>query len=242
MSHSSELHARLDRPGRLLVVSPHFDDGVFGAGLLMAARPGACLLTVFGGTPGDGALLTEWDAHSGFTGAADAMAARQIEDRAAAALLGAEPRPLDFLDAQYGAPPREATIAAAIARVIDADPAIRLIAFPLGLFHADHRRVREACLGLLDGWPGLDWLAYEDALYRRIDGAVQDTLAELGARGLALLPVWPLATSALAGALARKRVAARAYRSQIGALALTDLADLDAPDRYWLIRPGDDDE
>ena len=36
---------------RLLVISPHFDDTVFSCGHLLAAAPGAVVVTVFGGRP-----------------------------------------------------------------------------------------------------------------------------------------------------------------------------------------------
>jgi len=237
MSYSSELHTPLDQPGRLLVVSPHFDDGVFGAGGLLGGRPGSRLLTVFGAAPKDAELCTDWDRRSGFANSVEAVAARRAEDEQAARALGAEVEWLDFLDSQYGAPPHADVIAAALARVIDAGD-FTIVAFPLGLFHSDHELVREACLTILDGWPDIAWLGYEDALYRRIAGVVQAALAEFATRGLVATPVWPQP----AGAAEAKQIAVGAYESQLVAFDPAALPDLGAPERYWLITPGADDE
>jgi len=60
---------------RLTVISPHLDDAVFGAGELIAAHPGAIVITAFAGIPsGDG--LTGWDRDCGFRGSREAKIGR----------------------------------------------------------------------------------------------------------------------------------------------------------------------
>ena len=55
--------------GKVLVLSPHLDDAVFGCGELIARCPGAIVLTLLAGAPEGFNVLTEWDAASGFTSA-----------------------------------------------------------------------------------------------------------------------------------------------------------------------------
>jgi hypothetical protein len=51
----------LDDVGRLAVVSPHCDDGVFGCGELLALHPGSVVITVFTAYPRPDEPLTVWD-------------------------------------------------------------------------------------------------------------------------------------------------------------------------------------
>src|SRR5919106_5159209 len=74
--------------GRVLVVSPHLDDAVFGCGELLAACPGSIVTTVFAGAPKH-SELTEWDAAAGFRAGQDVMAARREEDQQALTIVGA---------------------------------------------------------------------------------------------------------------------------------------------------------
>jgi LmbE family N-acetylglucosaminyl deacetylase len=110
---------------RLVVLSPHFDDGVFSIGAAMHrhVRSGgrAVVVTVFGGPPGmpDDAgsplargLHARWLAAAGVdadppgdeadaTAAASIVARRRREDAAALAILGAEQVVLPFADCIY---------------------------------------------------------------------------------------------------------------------------------------------
>jgi LmbE family N-acetylglucosaminyl deacetylase len=220
-------------PGRLVVVSPHCDDGAFGCGELLASRPGAAVVTVFAGGPGPGAPLTDWDAAAGFRAGDDVVAARRAEDRRALALLGACPRWLPFLDAQYGGPVAADAVAPALAaELLACRP--DTVAIPLGLFHDDHRTTHAAALGLLGRVPGARWLLYADALYRRIPGLVEARLQALRAAGLAPAPLPP----ARPRHRARKRRAVARYRSQLRALATPGRPgwqDALEPEAYWTL-------
>jgi LmbE family N-acetylglucosaminyl deacetylase len=216
-----------------VVVSPHCDDGVFGCGELLASRPGGVVVTVFAGRPAAGAALTGWDAAAGFRAGDDVVAARRAEDRAALAALGARPRWLPFPDAQYGGPVGAEAVAPALAAaVLACRPSV--VAIPLGLFHDDHRTAHAAGLGLLGRAPGVRWLLYADAIYRRIAGAVEGRLAALHAAGLTPAPVPP----APRRHAARKRRAVACYRSQLRALASPGRPgwrDALEPETYWTL-------
>jgi LmbE family N-acetylglucosaminyl deacetylase len=221
-------------PERLLVISPHLDDAVFGCSALLMAHPGACVATVFAGVPGEDVPLPEWDATSGFANAREAMLARREEDRRALALLGASPEWLDFLDAQYRDRRPQAGIADAIARTLErARPDV--VAIPAGLFHDDHKAAHEAALEALESHGGADRLFYEDALYRRIDGLLDERLEQLAEAGFVALPMPP---SRIDGA--RKAAAVACYASQLRGLASGGRPghrDLALPEGYWSLTP-----
>lgn len=208
-----------------LLVSPHLDDAVFSCGDWLAAHPGALVVTVFAGSPPHATGLTPWDAACGFGDAGQAVAARRDEDRAALAMLAAVPAWLDFLDSQYLASPGAGALCAALRDVIERSAASTVL-FPAGLFHSDHELVHAAMLALCPLYPQLDWIMYEDALYRRHRGALQRRLAALLAAGW---QATPLAAPAAAGS--RKRAALACYRSQLR--ALRQPPDLVAGEGRW---------
>jgi LmbE family N-acetylglucosaminyl deacetylase len=216
----------------LLVVSPHCDDAVLSCGELIAASGGATVVTVFAGAPSTYEPLTVWDLAAGFLPGDDVMAARRAEDAAALSALGARPHWMDFRDAQYGPSPKVQELRSALASVIETERPF-VVAVPLGLFHGDHELVHEACMQLLGMAPTLDWLAYEDAMYRAIPGLVDDRLATLDAAGIVAAPVAPLATRHVEV----KRRAAAHYRSQLRALSevAAGYADAFEPERYWRV-------
>ena len=220
-----------------LVVSPHLDDAVLACGAWIAAHAGVRVLTVFAGAPRTSAPPTEWDAACGFADAAEAIAARRAEDRAALALLGAEPEWLDWCDDQYGVPAPEgalvADVSADLRRALERhDPHAVLV--PLGLFHRDHERTHDAGLALLEEHHTRTWYAYEDALYRAIPGLVQRRLRRLAERRVTATPEpTPERTR---GASGRKRRALACYASQLRGLATPGRpghADALAAERLW---------
>nr|MBA3401482.1 PIG-L family deacetylase [Actinomycetota bacterium] len=77
---------------RIVVVSPHSDDGVLSLGAAMAswARRGAQveLLTVFALDPSSDAPAGGWDGRAGFSTEGEAAVGRRAEDTAACAILG----------------------------------------------------------------------------------------------------------------------------------------------------------
>jgi LmbE family N-acetylglucosaminyl deacetylase len=216
----------------LVVVSPHCDDAVFSCGDLLAERRGARVVTCFAGPPPRQAPLTPWDAAAGFRPGDDVMARRRAEDAAALALLGARPAWLDFRDSQYGRSPSAGTLADALAAALGEGPATVLA--PLGLFHSDHRLAHEAALLVRARRRDLAWTFYEDALYRRLPALLDERLAALRARGLALRR----APRPARRASPLKLAAIAKYRSQIRALRTPGrpgVRDALAPEGYWQV-------
>jgi LmbE family N-acetylglucosaminyl deacetylase len=221
---------------RILVVSPHLDDAVFGCGDAITANPGATVVTVFAGGPVDWGRPTAWDAASGFGPGDDAVARRREEDREALRQLAALPVWLPFWDSQYQNPPAAAEeIEAELAEVIrQAVP--HAVYIPLGLGHGDHRQAHEAAAALIPAFPKIEWWAYEEAIYRRfVDsgrGARQDWLRQRG-----LEPTW-IAPGRPASEAKRRSIAC--YRSQLRALASPGRpgwGDVLEPELYWALRP-----
>lgn len=221
--------------GPVAVISPHLDDAVFACGELLAAHAGSIVITVFAGRPPRELPLTPWDAAGGFRAGDDVIGRRRPEDRAALALLGATPRWLDFLDAQYAESPDAGAIAAALAEALDGAGLDSVFA-PLGLFHSDHALAHEAALRLRRRRPEYRWFAYEDAMYRRIDRFLPERLHHLGADGIAVQP----AAESDGAYLPQKRRAIACYRSQLRALRTLGrpgYADALRPERYWRLSP-----
>lgn len=221
--------------GRLLVLSPHLDDAAFGCGRLLAAVPGARVATVFAGRPPPGAALTDWDRAAGFVEGEDVVGRRREEDRQALEILGARPCWLELRDSQYGGS-GQAAVAAQLAGLLAAlQPEAVLI--PLGLFHSDHRLVHQAALTLVERYRECRWLAYEDALYRRIDGLAARAIDRLREGGFSPRP---LGFAEPPDAAARKQEAVACYRSQLRALATPGRpgrAGLEDREAYWQLAP-----
>lgn len=218
----------------LMVIAPHFDDAVLGCGQWLAQCPGAVVLTVFAAVPADFAGVTEWDAACGFDSSVRAVEARRAEDDAALALLAARPLRLAFCDAQYRRPATVQQLASALGEAIAAQrPAC--LALPLGLFHSDHVLAREAALRagrLID----IPLVIYEDGLYRRLDGAVDEALAAVRAQGY---DVGPPVERQAPETLALKRRALACYASQLIGLSTPGrlgYADALEPERYRPLR------
>jgi LmbE family N-acetylglucosaminyl deacetylase len=215
----------------LLVLSPHCDDAVFACGELLESHPGSIVATIFAGRPSAADPLTEWDRAAGFAPADDVMEIRREEDRAALGLLGAAPLWLDFRDSQYGPTHSSADLRDAIEGVIRC---IRpgTVVVPLGLFHSDHRSVHEAALGVAVTHRDCAWVLYEDALYRRIPGLVDERLRLVAKAGFSLDPMsFPVRSPC-----ERKVEAVHCYRSQLRALSTSGRPghqDALTAERYW---------
>lgn len=217
-----------------MIVSPHYDDGVFSCGELIRDHPGTGLVTVFGAAPNEG-LSTDWDRDAGFADARDAVAARRDEDGAAAARLSAHVMWLGFSDSQYGPKPSAAGIASAMSDLISAIAATTVV-FPLGLFHADHRLAHDALLRLVPSRDGsIDWFLYGDAIYRRHEAVVAQRLRRLRSARFLVEPIqWPSVCSE------SKRAAVYCYRSQLVALSRrgrSGFLDVFRVEHYWRLRP-----
>jgi LmbE family N-acetylglucosaminyl deacetylase len=224
----------LSLPRRPAFVSPHLDDAVFGCGQLLAACPGATVVTLFAGVP-PVADPTDWDRRAGFSDGLQAMRSRREEDGIALGRLKALPVWLDFLDSQYAPaqrpPPDE--VALSLQQVLQ-QAAPDALFFPLGLFHADHLLAHEAAVHSALAVPGVPRYAYEDCLYRGIDGLLQQRLMALAQEGVCLTP----ARFARTGPAELKAEAVRAYASQLRAFGESGLDDVAAPERCWRFEPG----
>ena len=223
-------HVELTRPASSLFLSPHLDDAVFGCGALIASCGEAVVATVFAGRPWPERPLTRWDAECGFRPGDDVIGVRRAEDREALAHLQAHPIWLDYRDDQYGDHPDTDALGRALAALLEAH-AFESVFVPLGLFHADHERVSDAAFAL--AIPDGSWYAYEDAIYRRIPGAVAARIDTLRSRGHALAR-HDFATND--AARMRKQEAVACYRSQLTALARRPASgDTQTPEAYWRI-------
>ncbi len=228
---SRALHDRVAGLGPVLVISPHFDDAVFSCGNMLAAHHGSHTVTVFGGAP-PLAMCTEWDRAAGFEDSNAAVAVRRLEDTQAHAQVSATVHHLGFCDSQYAQTPSVTDLAGTLHRVI-ARHAAEAVFVPLGLFHSDHVLVHEAVLTLPAKLPGRLWIGYEDALYRRGRGVVQQRIVALAERGVVATPVTP--ATAMDGRQKRRAVAC--YASQLRAFGPGGVEDVHQPERFWLLEP-----
>lgn len=189
---------------------------------------------MFAGVPPAFDALTAWDAQAGFSSAAQAVTRRRQEDRAALDTLGAAPLWLAFCDSQYRCTPTLSVLSAALSETLKTQEP-DTVAFPAGLFHSDHVLVHQAMLALREKHPEKNWLMYEDALYRRLDGLLQQRLAGLLQAGIEATPL-ALEQQDSAGL---KQQALQCYASQLQALSSTPngYADTAAPERFWRLMP-----
>ena len=129
-----------NRGDRIVVVSPHVDDGVLSLGASMAswARHGAVveLLTVLGCDPASKAPAGGWDARGGFETEGESALARREEDRQACALIGATPVWLPYGSVDYDRHGDETEVRDAVLRALDGAKLVLVPGFPLT--HPDH--------------------------------------------------------------------------------------------------------
>jgi LmbE family N-acetylglucosaminyl deacetylase len=179
-------------------------------------------------------MHTDWDARAGFSNSHESVRARTVEDSTALALLDAIPIRLPFRDGQYLDSPSVRRLAAALEESIYECTAHTLV-MPLGLFHADHALVFEACCEVLPRLSHLACFAYEEAIYRRMPGLVQQRLGDLARRGIVATPALPACGYTIDEARRAhlKREAVQAYASQLRAFGPHGCDDVLAPERYW---------
>ena len=209
---------------RIVVVSPHFDDAVQGAGLLLARHPGSVVVTVYGGRPASYPKpVSDWDGLGGFTEDDDVVALRRDEDTAALKVLNASPYRLEFADHQYLEPherarPRE--VADALRDALrELQPTAVFIPFGLGNPYHDvtHLAGRE----LFEEFSAIAWYCYEDAGYKHIPGLLAWRISSLFQAGW-----WPTPSLvAIDDDFARKNEALAEYKSQVPPLRRDHLLD-----------------
>ncbi len=209
-----------DFPGeRVVVVSPHSDDGVLSLGAAMAswARRGARveLLTVFALDPASDEPAGGWDARAGFGTEGEAAVGRRAEDVAACAIIGATPAWLPFGSVDYERHGDESAVRDAISAAADGVDALLLPGFPLS--HPDHEWLGRALVGSRMGCRRLG-IYVEQPYGRRTSGEPRVPSwaeEELGAR-----PVFHAASAGARDRLAKWR-AVREYRTQLPLLGMT---------------------
>jgi len=216
---------------RLVVISPHLDDAVLSCGDLLVQHSSAVVVTAFAGRPAVYPELSSWDARAGFEPGADVVTARREEDEAALSALGARPHWLDFPDPQYGEKPPQHVLSDALGQTL-AELAPTAVAVPLGLFHGDHVLTGDAAFDILRQFPNLTWLAYADAIYRRVPELLSDRLDAVRRAGFELQAV----AAPRQPASQEKRRAVARYRSQVRALERSwdgGVSDAFEPEQYW---------
>jgi LmbE family N-acetylglucosaminyl deacetylase len=192
---------------RVVVVSPHLDDGVLSLGAAMAAwaREGARveLLTVFACDPGSAAPAGGWDSRAGHATEGESAQARREEDRRACAHLGAIPRWLPFGSVDYDRHGTDDEVRDAVVEVVGGADEALLPGFPLS--HPDHDWLARVLADRDLGAAGLG--RYAEPLYVRREGTRPP-------------PSYGRVRASPRDRLAKWR-AVREYRSQLPLLGLT---------------------
>jgi LmbE family N-acetylglucosaminyl deacetylase len=205
--------------GRVVIVSPHLDDGVLslGGSIAAAVRRGAevTVVTVFCGDPFSQASAGPWDENSGFASEGEAARARREEDRAACDILGAALSWLPFADEQYDRRGGEREVGSAIARATAGADVVMIPGWPLT--NPDHAWLSRVLLKRrMDcGRIGL----YVEQPYAFNDRARQVGLAAALQLTLGKTPSWQRVPAARHDQRL-KLAAISAYRSQLRQLGL----------------------
>ena len=153
---------------RVVVLSPHLDDGVFSLGAAIARTTAANgevkVVTVLANDPASNARPSVWDAACGFGTVGEAASVRREEDDRACTLVGAEPVWLPFADDDHGGERGDADVWAALEPSIEWADVVVTPGFPL--YHPDHawltglvapRLDRSRRLGLYVEQPYASW-------------------------------------------------------------------------------------
>jgi LmbE family N-acetylglucosaminyl deacetylase len=201
---------------RIVVVSPHLDDGVLSLGASIASwsRTGRAvdLLTVLTCDPDSEAPSGGWDERGGFATEGESARGRREEDRRACAVIGARPVWLPFGSVDYERHGTEEDVRQAVAAAIDDAGVVLLPGFPLS--HPDHEWLaRGLASGLDERRTGL----YAEQPYTRrtgVDPEVPPWIVEtFGTRAFAPVAAAPRDRAA-------KWRAIRCYRSQLPLLGM----------------------
>jgi LmbE family N-acetylglucosaminyl deacetylase len=187
---------------RIVVVSPHSDDGVLSLGASMRRWARSAqqveLLTVLGLDPDSTAPTTGWDRRAGFDTEGEAARARREEDRVASALLGVTPHWLPFGSSDFERHGDDEAVWGAVHDLVDGAHAVLVPGSPLT--HPDHAWLNDLVTGRLPS----DVLGlYAEQPYALRQGATPFARAPVSARDR----------------LAKWR-AIRAYRSQLPLLGM----------------------
>jgi LmbE family N-acetylglucosaminyl deacetylase len=125
---------------RIVVLSPHLDDGIFSVGAAIArwTRSGTAVdvLTPLAGDAQSEVEAEWWDRATGFATHGEAARARRDEDTSACSLVGAKAVWLPFKDATYADRPDPDHVWAELAAAVEGSDAVLVPGFPLQ--HVDH--------------------------------------------------------------------------------------------------------
>jgi LmbE family N-acetylglucosaminyl deacetylase len=215
---TSRLHD-LEPGRRIVVVSPHLDDGVLSLGAAMASWARADsrveLLTVFGCDPDSGAQAGGWDRRGGFSSEGESARARREEDRRACVILGISPVWLPFGSVDYERHGYEETVLEAIVSRIAGADLVLLPGFPLS--HPDHAWLMEVLAkgGIPGGRIGL----YAEQPYAARTTS-EPSAPEWLKVGTGVRSSFEPSVASVRDRVSKWR-AIRAYRSQLPLLALT---------------------
>jgi LmbE family N-acetylglucosaminyl deacetylase len=192
---------------RIVVVSPHLDDGVLSLGAAMAAWARGDtqveLLTVLACDPDSSAPSGGWDRRGGHATEGESARARREEDRRACDVLGVTPRWLPFGSVDYDRHGTDDDVRDAVVDVVRGADEVLLPGCPLT--HPDHAWLSRL---LAEGELGAARLGrYAEQLYVRREGAEPPS-------SFRRLPTSPR------DRLAKWR-AIREYRSQLPLLGMT---------------------
>lgn len=203
---------------RIVVVSPHSDDGVLSLGAAIASwvRQGAQVdvLTVFALDPDSEAPAGGWDERAGFRTEGEAALARRAEDVAACAIVGATASWLPFGSVDYERHGDEASVREAIAAAADGVDALLLPGFPLT--HPDHEWLGRALVDARMECRRLG-LYVEQHYARRVHG--EPRVPPWGEAALGARPDFESVPSRLRDRLTKWR-AIRRYSSQLPLLGM----------------------
>ena len=203
---------------RIVVVSPHFDDGVLSLGAAMAAwrRAGACveLLTVLGCDPDSAAPAGGWDRRGGFSTEGESARARRTPADPPRAVLGARGVWLPFGSVDYERHADDGEIRRA---VVEAIRGVDLVLVPgAPMTHPDHEWLVRTLLE--DGLDRGRLALYAEQPYTRHTAAEPRVAAWLSE---ALGGAWAFAhVPTRLGDRYAKWHAIRCYRSQLPLLGM----------------------
>ena len=214
---------------KILLLSPHFDDAILSAGQLIAGRPDAEVVTVFGGFPSE-RQVTDYDVKCGFSDSGVAVVNRRVEDNNATALLSATSTHWELPDGQYGQEVSVDEIKELIIEQLGKEDYDYVLG-PLGLGHPDHIKVSDA---LVSAWVDSDVFGdipvylWEDMPLRVIEPDLafdrRETIGNLEQVNLG------------SGPIADKIRALLCYKSQIGT-GILDPYIMYVPERFWELKP-----
>lgn len=210
--------------GKLIVLSPHFDDAALSAGQLIAGHHSPIIVTVCSSEPQMYSALTEYDKNCGFEEIHQVISARREENRVACQILRARSVELGLYDNQYHSQPVELYEDAFREYLSSKSRRDDMVVAPLATKHPDHQKVMKASLDVCRRMRFPLWL-YEELPHRVLwPEEVTKTVESLKQEGISLLREF-----IGDGHMQLKEAAVNCYRSQLWSL---DLRSTFVPERF----------